>query len=212
MGVCHIVGAGDFAPARLRVAAGDYLIAADAGYDHLSRAGIRPDLALGDFDSIAGGCAPPGAQRYPVEKDDTDMMLAVKRALAEGWRDFRLYGALGGARMDHSIANLQTLCYLAKRGARAFILDRAATACAVHRGEIRFGPDARGVISVFATGGAARGVSVWGLKYTLEGGALTDDVPLGVSNHFIGEPAGVRVEDGTLMVMWQGGFMPEGVT
>ena len=114
--ICYIVGACQ--PGELCLAPGRpaFVIAADQGLRYLEEAGITPDLIVGDFDSL--GIVPQGANvvRHPVEKDDTDMMLAVKTGLARGYRTFVLYGGLGG-RLDHTYANFQTLTYLARHGA-----------------------------------------------------------------------------------------------
>ena len=83
---CWICGAGDFTPRLLAPAAGDVVVAADGGLAYLDGAGIVPNQILGDFDSL--GRQPKGANvtAYPPEKDDTDMLLAVKYGLAAGCR------------------------------------------------------------------------------------------------------------------------------
>ena len=117
MGRCIIFCAAEFDGLSDPVQAGDYVIAADGGLLHTERLGITPDEILGDFDSL--GRIPPGSRVFPVEKDDTDAMLAVRRGLALGYREFYLYGSLDGPRLDHTVANFQTLQFLADRGARA---------------------------------------------------------------------------------------------
>ena len=114
---CYIFGAGDFDGLEERPGAEDYVIAADGGYTACRRAGVEPQLLLGDFDSLAEVPALPHVERVPVEKDDTDMMLAVKRGLERGETLFHLYGGMGGQRTDHTVANLQALLYLADHGA-----------------------------------------------------------------------------------------------
>ncbi|MFR6086844.1 MAG: hypothetical protein ACLUIX_06135 [Oscillospiraceae bacterium] len=82
---CYIFGAGDFDGLEEQPGAEDYVIAADGGYTACRRAGVEPQLLLGDFDSLAEVPALPHVERVPVEKDDTDMMLAIKR----GWSEAR---------------------------------------------------------------------------------------------------------------------------
>ena len=115
MGICYIVGAGDCTETFIPHA-GDLVIAADGGIRHLTRMGITPDLFVGDFDSVSSAGNSPTVLRHPCEKDDTDMALALREGEERGYRDFRLYGALGGSRFDHSIANLQLLLGAAARG------------------------------------------------------------------------------------------------
>lgn len=188
----------------------DLLLAADGGLTHLERRGLVPHLIVGDFDSL--GRVPEGDNiiRHPVEKDDTDAMLAIKTGLERGYRGFVLYGCLGG-RLDHAYANLQALTFLARRGAVGWLLGGGAAVTAVRNGRLDFGAGHEGVISVFCPDGEARGVTLTGLHYPLRDAVLTSAFPLGVSNRFTGEAASVSVEDGTLLVMWdmQEGQLPE---
>lgn len=201
MRTCVIVGAGSLDGARIKIEAGDYVIGADGGMEHLARLGIRADMALGDFDSLGYVPEHQNLVLHPVMKDDTDMILAVKEGLKLGYRKFRLYGGLGG-RLDHTLANLQTLIYLSKQGAEAQLIGEGSCVTAVTDGEISFDETHRGVISVFCLTGKASGVTLTGLKYPLENAVLTSDKPLGVSNEFTGQKSTVRVADGTLVVMW----------
>ena len=204
MSICFIVGAGAFSE-RFAPDAADLVIAADGGYEHLSRAGIRVDLLLGDFDSI--GQVPSGVpiQRHPIEKDDTDMMLAVKTGLQRGFRSFLLFGGTGG-RPDHTLANLQTLAYLAEQGARGVLVGGGHAITALKDGRLAFDARFQGFLSVFCLGDRAEGVTLRGLKYTLTDATLTCQVPLGASNEFLGTPASVEVARGTLLVVWAGGL------
>ena len=94
---CWIVGAGDFCARGWSPESGDLVIAADGGQGALSRLHARADIVVGDFDSLRE--APNGGEvvRLPAEKDDTDMVAALRLALARGCRDIRIYGAAGGA-------------------------------------------------------------------------------------------------------------------
>lgn len=186
---------------RLIIPDGAYVIAADAGLEHLDRAGIVPDLIVGDFDSL--GKVPEGSNiiEHAPEKDDTDMMLAVKEALARGADTIIIYGGLGG-RLDHVFANMQTLAFIANQGARGYLVGCGIVCTAIKNGTISFDADMRGVVSVFCLGDTARGVDLVGLKYPLSDHTMTCDMPLGVSNEFMGVPSLVSVRDGILAVMW----------
>lgn len=178
-----------------------YIIAADDGLRHVEKLGLTPDAIIGDFDSLC--YVPQGAEVYPVEKDDTDAMLAVKLGLQNGFRDFILYGALDGPRLDHAVANFQLLKYLTDHGARGVLVGLHFCAAVVQNGSLSFRPNQAGDISVFCIGGDARGVSIRGLYYELEDGTLSSGFPLGVSNHFTEKPATVSVRDGALLVLWR---------
>lgn len=198
--VCYIVGAGDFCEG-FSPEPEDLVIAADGGYAHLLAAGIRVDRLMGDFDSI--GAVPDGVplERFPPEKDDTDMMIAIKAALEMGFCRFALYGALGG-RFDHTIANVQALCFLAGKGAVGYMVGNGVVMTAIRDGERSFPSSCEGYCSVFCMGNEAVGVDLVGLKYPLCDARLTYEVPLGVSNEFLGQVATVRVRKGTLLVVW----------
>jgi len=201
MEICHIVGAGERSGLVPRPGPKDWVIAADGGYARLLALGVPADLVVGDFDSLPERPAHPRVVALPREKDETDMLAAIRLGLKKGYRAFYLYGGTGG-RTDHTLANLQCLAFLSKRGARGFLFGANEAITAITDGEIAWGPGGRGTVSVFAHGGRAEGVSIRGLKYPLCGAVLRDDFPLGVSNELIGESAEVRVGKGTLAVIY----------
>ena len=184
----------------------DFVIAADGGLEHTRKFSIEPDEILGDFDSL--GFVPEDSRVFPVEKDDTDAMLAVRRGLELGYRESLLYGSLDGPRLDHTVANFQTLQYLADHGAVGYLAGTGYLVTVVKNGSISFPASAEGTISVFCMGRDAEGVTLKGLYYPLENGTLSAGFPLGVSNHFTGIPSEITVKNGSLLVLWdrQNGF------
>ena len=117
---CYIVGAASLDGVRLSPRPGDYVIAADGGYRSLKDRGIEPDFVMGDFDSLGYRPDHPNVETHPVMKDDTDLGLAVRWALAHGYRRLVMAGALGG-RLDQTIASLQTLRGLTDAGAQGWL-------------------------------------------------------------------------------------------
>ena len=200
MGKCVIFCAAGFAGLLEPLGPEDHVIAADGGLIHTESLGLEPDEILGDFDSL--GYTPADARVFPVEKDDTDAMLAVRRGLSLGYRDFLLYGSLDGPRLDHTVANFQTLQYLADRGAQGTLVGVDTLVTVVKNGSLRFPAGCEGTVSVFAMGEPARGVTLRGLYYPLEDGELTCGFPLGVSNYFTREKSEIRVREGSLLVLW----------
>ena len=202
MSRCVIFCAAGFEKLAVPMEPEDLVIAADGGLRHTERLGIVPDVILGDFDSL--GSVPAGANVFPVEKDDTDAMLAVRRGLELGYREFLLYGSLDGPRLDHTVANFQTLQFLCDHGAFGVLAGISTMAAVVKNGSLTFPAGCEGNVSVFCMGPDAHGVILRGLYYPLENGILTAGFPLGVSNHFTGESAEISVEDGSLLVIWEG--------
>lgn len=196
---CYIFGAGSYYGLSRRPAPGDMVIAADGGWRVCREEGIVPDLLLGDFDSLHTVPDFAHIRRVPVEKDDTDMMLAIKEGLARGETEFHLYGGMGG-RTDHTIANLQGLLYLAERGAQGWLYGDRERFTAIRNGEIDLPAREKGIMSVFCMGADAQGVTIEGGQYTVHDAVLTASFPLGVSNHFVGNPVRVAVTRGSLLI------------
>ncbi len=198
--VCHIVCA---LPQNrpLLPAPRDLVIAADGGFAQLS--GVPADLVVGDFDSL--GYVPEGVAvvRHPVKKDDTDTMLAARIGIERGYRAFILYGGAGG-RLDHTLANIQTLAFLRGAGARAALLGESETITLLQDESLRFRAGLSGTVSAFSYGAVAKGVYETGLLYPLTDATLTNENPLGVSNEFTGEAAAVSVREGRLLVFYAG--------
>ncbi len=199
MKTCVIFCAAGFDGLLLPIPGDALVIAADGGLRHTEGLGLRPDVILGDFDSL--GYIPADSRVYPVEKDDTDAMLAVRVGLRYGCDTFVFYGAMDGPRLDHTIANFQTLAHLATHGARGWLVGRDYIATVLSGESIEFPEEAAGIFSAFCLGGSAR-VSISGLHYPLDRGTLTPDFPLGVSNHFVGRPARITVHSGQVLALW----------
>ena len=200
MGSCLIFCAGGFDGLIEPIRTGDYLLAADGGLRHLQALSLAPNGIIGDFDSL--GYVPRQATVFPVEKDDTDAMLAVRQGLQMGFDRFLLYGSLDGPRLDHTVANFQTLQFLADRGAEGWLIGNSYIATVVKNGSLHFDSNAEGIFSVFCLGADAEGVAIRSAKYTLEQGTLRAGFPLGVSNHFIGEQTEISVKSGSLLVLY----------
>ena len=174
-----------------------YVICADSGLRLAQRLGITPDLVLGDFDSLGAVPANLPHMTVPVEKDDTDTVLAARTALEKGFRDIRIYGAFGG-RLDHTFANLQTLEFLREAGARGMLTGAHDTAVLIGRGEtLRLPRRENRTLSVFAWSEQCSGVTLRGVHYPLENGIL----PLGVSNQITAAEAEIICGEGLLLVI-----------
>lgn len=201
MNKCFVVGAGDFFGLLIRPEAGDLIIAADGGYDHLKREKIEPDIVVGDFDSRDGNIPDhPNVIMLDVQKDDTDIAHAVGIGLERGYRDFRIFGGTGG-RESHTIANMQMLTGLAKKGAHAWLYGRDSVITVIHNDSLMFSEVTEGMVSVFSLSDRAEGVDILGMKYTMQDGVLTNDTALGVSNMLIGKEAHISVKKGTLLII-----------
>lgn len=198
--VCVIVAS--MAERDLYIPQNSFLIAADQGYKHLQERGICPDLTVGDFDSLGFVPAIENLVQHPVQKDDTDMLLAVREGLKRGATDFILYGGLGG-RLDHTIANMQTLAFIREHGAKGLLFGAGTAVCLLQNDAMSFSASEQGNLSVFCYGEKAQGVTETGLLYTLENASLCNSFPIGVSNEFVGKKSRVSVRHGKVLLVWQ---------
>ena len=199
MGVCYIVGAGEFY-GSFEKREGDLIIAADGGYDTLRSLGITPDLLLGDMDSIADEKSEIDSIRFPVRKDETDSFLAYREGVKRGYKRFMLYGCVGG-RDDHTFANYSLLIYAKERGHDLTIVGKECDISAIKNETVTLGGLPEKHLSFFAFKGAASGVSIKGAEYVADNITLSPEYPLAVSNRFTGEEVTVSVEDGILIMM-----------
>lgn len=203
MGTCYIVAAGEMNGEIPALRSDDLLIAADAGYMHLKRLNIEPDILLGDFDSMA---APENKEVivHPVMKDDTDTMLAIKLGFEKGYKEFVIYGALGGERTDHTVANIQSLAFIVDNGGSGVLVGDGEIFTIVKNGEIVIDKGKNPMFSVFAYGGAAEGVTISGALYNVENISFSPFIPLGVSNEIKDDKAVVSVKNGCLLIIYNG--------
>lgn len=196
---CVIFGAGDYFGDE-SVPENSFVIAADGGVAACSEMGIKPDLIIGDFDSL--GHIPEAENKIvlPKIKDDTDMIAAVKEGLKQKCKVFYLYGGTGG-RVSHTLANIDALEYIKKHGAIGYLNDKEEVLTVISKG-LNFYKDYKGYISVFAKGGDAL-ISESGFKYELNKKLITSSFPLGVSNEFTGKDCVLTVHSGTVLVAVQ---------
>lgn len=198
---CILFCAGDFDGTIQPHDPDAYIIAVDGGFVHTQTVGLTPNAILGDFDSL--GFVPEGAAVFPKKKDDTDTLLALRHGLALGCKEFYLYGAMGGSRPDHTMANYQALQFLCDRGAAGYLVGKDQVVTVVKNSTLRFPAGWEGFLSVFCLGSDATGVTLENFAYPMTDGVLSAGFPLGVSNHFTGKAAAVTVEKGSLLVFWQ---------
>ena len=204
---CILIGAGDLTVGELKLREGDYCIALDGGLGYCVFLQVEPDLIIGDFDSVTKEeqkaleeiekAAPERVIRLKPEKDDTDMLYALKYALEQGFREFRIYAATGG-RLDHTLANIQCLLYLKNHGAVGYLMDGNGMIMVLKNESVSFQENLEGYLSLFSLGERAEGVTIKGMKYPLQDYVMTNDFPIGISNEFIGEKAEISVRNGEL--------------
>jgi thiamine pyrophosphokinase len=190
---------------RAHLPPGARVIAIDGGAEACAQAGVRPDVIVGDMDSVSpttlARFEAKGVriERHPAAKRETDGALALRHA--EGDDEIVFVGAGGGRRADHAFANLHLLAR-AGAGARARAEDEDATTWVVTPDRplaLRLPKGA--LVSVLPFGGRAEGVAYRGLEWALDDAKMETGDPYGVSNVAGEPPQEIRVRSGMLLVI-----------
>ncbi len=179
----------------------DMILCADTAYLAAKAEGITPDIVIGDFDHGEAKALQNEANtvRVPCEKDDTDTMLCIKYAIEKGADSLTIVGGIGG-RLDHTVANLQSLAYAESHGIRA-VLTNGKNEAFLMRGAMKIPKKDGFYLSVFAFDSICEGVSIRGTKYEVENVTLDHNFPLGVSNEISAELAQIEVKRGRLLII-----------
>ena len=174
------------------------VICADAGIRHAKALGIKVDLTLGDFDSCdRSETEDICTVTFPKRKDDTDLMLAIKYGMQAGCEEFKIYGALGGNRLDHTVAAFSALGFLCDNGLCGELIDDKTSVRVLEVGE-HIVENNTGYLSLFPFGCDRALVELSGTSY--DGAVLlTNSFPIGVSNEIISHTAVIKVLEGDEM-------------
>lgn len=191
-------------PPELRryIAPGACVVACDAGYRNAELLGVTPDLIVGDFDSAPRPPENGHTIVLPHVKNDTDTHYAARWLLEQGARDVTMLGALGGARLEHTVANISTGLFLAKNGVQVTLANARSELhyllpghpLTLERADWMY-------LSLFPLEGPLTGVKIAGTFYPLDNATLTPDFPLGVSNEFVAPRAELACTGGSGLVV-----------
>ena len=205
MSTILIFAGGDLPGADLadELPSADLILAADSGYDAADHLGFKVDVLIGDLDSITTSPIPDHVvvERYPVDKDQTDLDLALELAMREDPERVVVIGGTGG-RIDHEMSTLGLICsdrwsavdeleWVSSRG-RAYV---------VRRRRIIHG-DIGATVSLVPVGGAVTGIRTSGLQWELAGEDLRSGSTMGVSNVMRAPVADIKIETGCLLVVF----------
>ncbi len=178
------------------------IVAVDGGYRHCQALDVTPHWLVGDLDSMPEGSVPSATQveRFPVEKDATDLELALLKLEQEGIQSVTLAGIDGG-RLDHALTNLLLI------GARAWsyrlnLVFRGGYGAVIDARSDFHGPNLKGhTISLIALSPSVLGVCTTGLYYPLTDAQLDMGSTLGMSNVVSANDFSVSVTQGRVLVL-----------
>lgn len=199
MNKCVIFAGGEFDKTLPDNIQNSFVICADKGYEYAKQLKITPNLIIGDFDSAK---LPDfvNVKKFPKEKDDTDLMLAIKESIALGYLDITVCCGFGG-RLDHTIGNIQAMAYITAHGGIGRMLSANEELSLITPGKYYFKNKNGFSLSIFSYTEESKGITIKGTKYTLENGSLKQSFPLGISNEIVDEQCEISFTDGLLIVI-----------
>lgn len=180
----------------------DICIACDKGYIYARQMGIVPDVIIGDFDSAEKPTTEDiPTITFPIEKDDTDTMLAIKYALQKGFNHIYILCALG-KRLDHTLANIQSLAYIAKNnGVGEIISESEHIMTLTDESSVTVAKRDNYSLSLFAISDICEGVTITGAKYDVSDVTITNTFPIGCSNQWRLDNVTISIKKGILLIV-----------
>lgn len=200
-GVLH-----DPAAVAVQLRPDDYLIGADGGTLHLLAMGRLPHIVVGDLDSlparILDDLSAQGVriERHRTDKDQTDLELAIERAIADGATEAVLIGALGG-RLDQTLANLLILAQRAWTATIRLVEGDQIAEILRGPGSLTLQGDIGAIVSLIPLSAAVTGITYRGLRYPLENATLAFGSTRGVSNELSETTATISIDEGMALII-----------
>jgi len=183
---------------RKRLESSSFIIACDGGYNNCKKLEIKPDLILGDFDSI-NDIEFENKIKFPEKKDKSDFELAIDYGIKKGFKDFEIWGAIG-KRLDHTLFNISLLLKIKKEGGEGKIYHPPYMIFIIDK-QYNFGIRKKGFVSFYPLTDKIKGFTIKGMKYELN----EKDINLGstetLSNEFIGKESFVNLKEGIILVI-----------
>ena len=202
-----VVANGTLPRAEIKPEGNTPIVAADGGGRHCLQLGIVPQVLIGDFDSLSDDeireleAAGSTLYRYPTDKDETDLELALDYALECGADEITLYGLLGG-RWDMSFANILLLAAPRYSGVQFQVMAADTRLYILRAGEtLKLTGHPGDTVSVIPFTPDVGGLSYTGLAWPLENASLAFGSPRGVSNRLVVDTAQIKLENGVALVV-----------
>ncbi|MDD6645352.1 MAG: thiamine diphosphokinase [Oscillospiraceae bacterium] len=179
----------------------DFIVCADSGYTFARKAGLNPDLIIGDFDSLEEEL-PKDTEvvKLNTVKDDTDTEHCVMECIRRGYKDFLLLGSVGG-RTDHTFANIAILSFLSEYNYHGVARNNGEEIQILKEGTYNMHGKKGLTFSVFPYGCESVNVTYKGAQYPLDRYTLTYNVSRGISNVFSDENAEIVVNRGRAILL-----------
>ncbi len=208
---CVIIAGGELVPTpRINriLKSGGLIVCADGGARHLRSLNIRPNVLMGDFDSIHQDDLAFLIEKkveiieFPARKDLTDTELCVEWAIDQNVNEVVLLGAIG-SRMDHTLANIFLLKKLADKGIFGRVINANNELLVIHdriRDQITLNGKKGEILSILPLSRTVTGITLEGFEYPLSEARIEMGSSLGISNCFAREQVRIRIKKGILLV------------
>lgn len=183
----------------------DFIICADGGTNHITKINVKPDLVIGDLDSISDDSLELikrekiKIQRYNTHKDATDTELAIEYLIEKGFDEIIFMGVTG-SRIDHTLANILILDKLLKKGFNGVIIDKKNKVY-ITDNEMYVSREEGTFISVIPITYNGAIVTLKGFEYETDKVEFEFSSTLGVSNRVVEKSGYIKVENGTCLVI-----------
>lgn len=179
----------------------DFIVCADSGYSFAKKAGLTPNLIIGDFDSLKEEL-PQNTEvvKLNTHKDDTDTEHCVMECIRRGYKDFLLLGSIGG-RTDHTFTNIATLAFLSEYNYNGIARNNGEEIRILKEGSYEMNNKKGLIFSVFPYGCESVNVTYKGAEYMLNNKTLTYNVSRGISNVFVDDEAEITINRGRAILL-----------
>lgn len=196
----------DYINRIVRTGSYDYIICSDGGANHAYNMDILPDYIIGDLDSIDKNIIEYYKsnnikfEKFPTKKDETDTELCIELSDKLKAKEIHLIGALGG-RIDHTIANINLLYYIRKRGIIPKIISEKEEIYIAMNEELIIDGEIGDTISILPIKNDAKDVTLKNLEYPLKNYDMKFSRPLGISNVMTNVNCNIKVNEGSLIII-----------
>ena len=177
----------------------EFVIVADGGYDRAVSLGLKPDIFIGDMDSVQTDIGNTETIKLQVEKDFTDTEAAIEKAIELGCKVIDIVGATG-TRFDHSFANACLLKKYISEDVSIRIIDAYNEIFAIDKDFVIKGRKGE-TVSFLPLDSNVTGITLKGFYYPLENAKVEIGTTLTVSNVVTEEIAEIKIKEGTLIVI-----------
>ncbi len=194
----------DLEKARAILSGDDFIVAADGGTRHVLALGRTPNIIIGDLDSATFDLGPliekrTQVIRFPKDKNETDLELAINHAINLNPNQIVIVAALGN-RLDQTLGNISLMTDPALSSVD-IRLDDGAEEVFFCREQVQVHGGSGDIVSLIPWQGDVAGVLTNGLKWPLQSEILYSHKTRGISNEMIGETAAIQIKSGLLLVV-----------